>query len=118
MTSRRIRAIAMLGLAMFAAAAAPPGRQSDDDEPQWGSYGGDPGGTRHSPLTQIDRDNVGRLKIAWTYRTGERRPALALRSADRSHAPLLGSDVARRVVLDRRESGPGRTVQPSHHPGH
>ena len=61
----------MLGLAMFAASAAPPGRQSDDDEPQWGSYGGDPGGNRHSPLTQIDRDNVGRLKIAWTYRTGE-----------------------------------------------
>lgn len=61
----------MLGLAACVAVAAPPGRQSDDDEPQWGSYGGDPGGNRHSPLTQIDRDNVGRLKIAWTYRTGE-----------------------------------------------
>jgi len=71
MTSRRIRAIAMLGLAMFAAAAAPPGRQSDDDEPQWGSYGGDPGGNRHSPLTQITRGNVEQLEIAWTYRTGE-----------------------------------------------
>src|SRR6186713_2991962 len=70
MTSRRIRAIAMLGLAMFAAAAAPPGRQSDD-EPQWGSYGGDPGGNRHSPLTQITRGNVEQLEIAWTYRTGE-----------------------------------------------
>ena len=63
--------LAMLGLAMCAASAAPPGRQSDDDEPQWGSYGGDPGGNRHSPLTQIDRRNVGRLEIAWTYRTGE-----------------------------------------------
>lgn len=75
MTSRRspswIRAVALLGLATCAASAAPPGRQSDDDEPQWGSYGGDPGGNRHSPLTQITRENVGRLKIAWTYRTGE-----------------------------------------------
>src|ERR1044072_4193712 len=71
MTSRRIRAAAMLGLAMFAAAAAPPGRQSDDDESQWGSYGGDPGGNRHSPLAQINRQNVGQLEIAWTYRTGE-----------------------------------------------
>jgi quinoprotein glucose dehydrogenase len=71
MTSRRIRAVAMLGLAMCAASAAPPGRQSDEEEPQWGSYGGDPGGNRHSPLTQIDRRNVGRLEIAWTYRTGE-----------------------------------------------
>ena len=26
---------------------------------------------RHSPLTQIDRGNVGRLRVAWTYRTGE-----------------------------------------------
>src|SRR5512145_134735 len=71
MTSRRILAVAMLGLAMCAASAAPPGRQSDDDEPQWGAYGGDPGGTRHSPLTQINRQNVGQLEIAWTYRTGE-----------------------------------------------
>jgi quinoprotein glucose dehydrogenase len=61
----------MLGLAMCAAYAAPPGRQSDDDEPQWGWYGGDPGGNRHSSLAQINRENVARLKIAWTYRTGE-----------------------------------------------
>src|ERR1044072_4091741 len=71
MTSRRIRAVAILGLAMFAASAAPPGRQPDDDEAAWGSYGGDPGGNRHSPLTQISRQNIERLKIAWTYRTGE-----------------------------------------------
>jgi quinoprotein glucose dehydrogenase len=38
----------------------------------WPSYGADPGGTRYSPLTQIDRSNVGALEVAWTYRTGER----------------------------------------------
>ncbi len=37
----------------------------------WSSYGADPGGTRHSPLTQITRENVGRLQVAWTYRTGD-----------------------------------------------
>ena len=37
----------------------------------WPSYGNDAGGTRYSPLTQIDRENVGRLRVAWTYRTGE-----------------------------------------------
>jgi hypothetical protein len=42
MTVRRIQLAAILGLAMFAASAAPPGRQSDDDEATWGSYGGDP----------------------------------------------------------------------------
>jgi quinoprotein glucose dehydrogenase len=71
MTNRLIGVIAVLGLAMCAASAAPPGRQSDDDEAQWGSYGGDPGGNRHSLLTQINRGNVEQLKIAWTYRTGE-----------------------------------------------
>ena len=35
------------------------------------SYGNDAGGTRYSPLSQIDRGNVGRLRVAWTYRTGE-----------------------------------------------
>ena len=36
----------------------------------WPAYGRDAGGTRYSPLSQINRGNVGRLKPAWTYRTG------------------------------------------------
>ena len=38
---------------------------------EWRFYGGDQGGTRYSPLRQIDRRNVGRLQRAWVYRTGE-----------------------------------------------
>src|SRR6478672_6961440 len=45
----------------------------------WASYGRDGAGSRYSPLTQITRDNVTRLAVAWTYRTGDtartRRPA-------------------------------------------
>jgi len=37
----------------------------------WPVYGRDPGGSRFSPLTQITRDNVARLQVAWTYHTGE-----------------------------------------------
>src|SRR5689334_14305029 len=37
----------------------------------WPSYGHDPGGERFSPLNAINRSNVGRLKIAWTFRTGD-----------------------------------------------
>ncbi len=37
----------------------------------WPAYGRDPGGSRYSPLTQITRENVKQLDIAWTYRTGE-----------------------------------------------
>jgi len=37
----------------------------------WPAYGGDPGGTRYSSLMQITPKNVGDLKVAWTFRTGE-----------------------------------------------
>jgi quinoprotein glucose dehydrogenase len=37
----------------------------------WGFYGGDSFGRRFSNLDQINRGNVGQLKLAWTYRTGE-----------------------------------------------
>ncbi|HEY1992307.1 MAG TPA: pyrroloquinoline quinone-dependent dehydrogenase [Gammaproteobacteria bacterium] len=37
----------------------------------WPAYGGDAGGTRYSPLTQITPANVAGLQVAWTYRTGE-----------------------------------------------
>lgn len=37
----------------------------------WRVTGGDPGGTRYSPLDQIDRGNVARLRPAWTYHTGD-----------------------------------------------
>ncbi|MGH9514227.1 MAG: pyrroloquinoline quinone-dependent dehydrogenase [Terriglobales bacterium] len=38
---------------------------------EWRSYGGDPGGTRFSPLQQINRQNISALQRAWTYHTGE-----------------------------------------------
>ena len=37
----------------------------------WPAYGGDPGGSRFSPLTEIDRANVGSLRLAWIARTGD-----------------------------------------------
>ena len=37
---------------------------------QWPSYHGETGGTKYSPLDQINKGNVGRLRIAW------RRPAV------------------------------------------
>src|SRR5262249_859724 len=37
----------------------------------WPYYGNDQGGQRYSPLDQINRDNVSKLKPAWTYHTGD-----------------------------------------------
>ncbi len=44
-----------------------PSGAADD----WPSYGHDPGGMRFSPLTQINKGNVGTLKAAWTFHTGD-----------------------------------------------
>lgn len=38
---------------------------------QWRSYGGGMGATHFAPFTQINPENVDRLKIAWTFQTGE-----------------------------------------------
>ncbi len=37
----------------------------------WKVYGGNPAGTRYSTLNQINRQNVGKLQVAWTYDTGD-----------------------------------------------
>lgn len=56
--------IALAAVAAASAAAEEPGSG-------WPSYGGDLGGTRYSRLTQLTRQNVGQLKIAWEYHTGD-----------------------------------------------
>jgi len=37
----------------------------------WPYYGHDAGGMRYSPLTQINRQNVAQLKVAWVFHTGD-----------------------------------------------
>jgi quinoprotein glucose dehydrogenase len=61
---KRCVLLALLGASLQAAAQSP----ADSD---WGYYGGDALGQHYSSLAQIDRNNVTRLKVAWTYRTGE-----------------------------------------------
>jgi quinoprotein glucose dehydrogenase len=51
--------------------SAPQASAANSAQGGWATYGGDPGGTRYSPLTQISPANVGRLQVAWVFRTGE-----------------------------------------------
>ncbi|MCF4998598.1 membrane-bound PQQ-dependent dehydrogenase, glucose/quinate/shikimate family [Pseudomonas syringae] len=37
----------------------------------WAHYGNTEGGSRFAALDQINRDNVDKLKVAWTYHTGD-----------------------------------------------
>ncbi len=41
---------------------------------EWPAYGRDAMGSRFSPLAEINRENVSRLTVAWTYHTGEPLP--------------------------------------------
>ncbi len=36
---------------------------------EWKSYGGDLGNTRYAPLDQINKDNFGKLQVAWRFKT-------------------------------------------------
>ena len=72
-SSRAASAVIVLGATLAAAHAS---GQSPRPTPsprvgEWAAYGHDAFGSRFSPLTQIPRDNVGHLTVAWKYRTGE-----------------------------------------------
>lgn len=53
------RSLALLAASVFCAFG-----QAD-----WPTWAGGPQGTRYSSLSQINRDNVGQLQVAWTYDT-------------------------------------------------
>src|SRR3546814_17053010 len=42
---------------------------------EWLHYGNDAGGSRFSPLRQIDATNLARLQPAWVFRTGKAQGA-------------------------------------------
>jgi membrane-bound PQQ-dependent dehydrogenase (glucose/quinate/shikimate family) len=62
-----IGALTLASISIFRTSARPPGGPVDD----WPYYGHDPGGMRYSPLTEINRENVSQLKVAWVFHTGD-----------------------------------------------
>jgi quinoprotein glucose dehydrogenase len=89
-------------LAGIALAAQPP------VELAWPANGRDLEGTRYLPASQITRENVSRLQVAWTYRTGEADPGFATRKPTAFEAtPLvvdgimyIGTPLGRVIALD------------------
>ena len=91
---------------------------------EWSAYGGDKAGTKYSPLDQINRDTIGRLRIAWR-RSGmpeELREAFPNTKGPRNfeHTPLMvggllymSSVVGAVVALDPTT---GKTVWYDHLP--
>src|SRR5438552_7279470 len=77
-------------------------------ELDWAAYGHDAGGSRYLPAVDINRDNVTRLEVAWTYRTGETDPRFKTRRETAFEAtPLmvdgtlyLATPLGRVIALD------------------
>ena len=61
-----LRRISLWSLTIVAAIAAQP-----TQDVEWPFFGGDQAGSKYSALTEINRDNVGKLRVAWQWRTGE-----------------------------------------------
>lgn len=59
------------GVAAAVAALAVLGAGAPGGGGDWPAYGGSPAQTRYSSLRQITGANVDRLRVAWTYDTGE-----------------------------------------------
>jgi quinoprotein glucose dehydrogenase len=75
---KRHRARLCIALALSAAWLTPyAARAQSPAASDWGYYGGDALGQHFSSLDQINRGNVARLSVAWTYRTGELGAGLA-----------------------------------------
>lgn len=59
----------------------------------WPVYGGDAGGTRYSPLKQINRANVATLKPTWTYH--------AIDVSDGTEFPVRSAFESTPLLVDR-----------------
>lgn len=75
MTRRGGVAVLLAGLALCIGGvyvAKTHGKWASDQAQDWPVYGGQPAQDHYSPLTQINRQNVNKLVVAWKYDTGER----------------------------------------------
>lgn len=64
------RYIMLIGLVLLACAKLPVLDHGANKRLDWPSFGGDYSNQRMSPLTQINQDNVNRLKLAWQFKSG------------------------------------------------
>jgi quinoprotein glucose dehydrogenase len=74
----------VISLTLITVLVAQTAPQQQVGATDWPSYGRDAGGSRYAPERQITAANVGRLRVAWTYHTGELKPEFATRAGNRS----------------------------------
>src|ERR1700719_2804337 len=65
--TRIVAAVAFVASRLFL--SAPP--LAAQNHKTWSEYGGAADAAQYSALTQINRSNVNKLEVAWTYATGD-----------------------------------------------
>src|SRR5688572_26644252 len=102
----------VIGAVLLARAA-----QSSPAAGQWPVYASDQAATHHSPLTDINRENVSDLKPAWEWRPDEDAlPAFGTQPGNFQNTPLMIDDVLylstpyNKVVALDAETGKQRWV--------
>jgi len=68
--ARQVLRVGKVGI-LVACAAAAMSAASDQNPREWRDYGGGPDNSKFSALKQINKSNVGKLDVAWTYPYGE-----------------------------------------------
>lgn len=68
--ARQVRLFTTIGI-LAAAAIAVITAAGDQRPREWRDYGGGPDNSKFSTLKQINKSNVSRLEVAWTYEYGE-----------------------------------------------
>jgi quinoprotein glucose dehydrogenase len=88
----RARNLGAIAWALIAAVACQGEIDFSGPVAGWPSYGGDAGGSKYSPLTQITPDNAHELEVAWEFHTGD--------VADGKRVPGKSAFEATPVLLD------------------
>ena len=72
MTMRVPGYLSLAAAMLLAASLALPQSANNNEGREWAAYGGNAGDTHYSPLKQINRSNVSKLQVAWTYESDGR----------------------------------------------
>ena len=101
--------VTVCGLALTSSTEAQPWQSYDTSEGEWRSYAGDIGGTKYSPLDQINATNFEKLEVAWSWDTVDRFISRTMDDGSEWWAPLdtiVESFVAENPTLYRRGQQP------------
>ncbi len=72
---KKARVALLFALCILSVRSARSGQPKEDSGSRdWPSYGGGPENTHYSNLAQINRENVNRLQVAWSFDTGDSYP--------------------------------------------